>query len=854
MAFNLPGIQHLNLSRHHIVGIYNGTITSWNDSSISEINPEISLPDAPIMTVARAEKSGTTEIFTSALSSIDENWNRTYGTFSAGIDENDQPYYWNPDAISYYGKTNRGISGLLLSLRYTIAYLSVADAVEAHLTYARIINREGELVGPDSDSIQSAMDVMKDSFTHRFTVNLVDVPGKNSYPFAGYSYFVLYQSHPNGCKSAVALYRYMKWFIFDEKAQSDSKSLDFVPLSATIGEKVMAHLDKKFTCEGGSMVSDLAAEQEAYENRVIEPWKLPVIITSVIVAFILVLLIVHVIQRELKLNTALLKGHWKIPLDQISQLKNSNVENSSASFSRSDHFIPDKDGVEYEACGSKWEIKPLNIGHYNARRVWLQPSKIPSLDRLKISTRRVLLWSKNLHHTNIAQFFGVTQIHACTHFVMSYDTNGLLHDVLHNDKYHLDDNFKFCLALDVVAGMAFLHSEDIIHGDLTAASCCIDERWNVKISDWAYYKVAQKQDNIDIMRRDVGLDENVLLDKNYLARKSFWQAPEVLKNSKMLPTKEADIFSFSMLLLEIFSRSDPYSTLTDQYEPVDILQDVILRDIRPDYPHGSSPALQKIFDQCWATDPNGRPNFKKLKKLMEKAKPSKKGVLDCLMEALEIRTKELDHAIDGMQALLHQILPPSVAHKLQNGESVDAESYESVTIYFSDIVGFTRMSSLLTPMQVVQFLNCLYTCFDKVLDLYDVYKVETIGDAYMVISGLPNRNGILHAGEIASMALELMAAAAAFKIPNLLGDKLLLRAGMHSGPVASGVVGLKMPRFCLFGDTVNTASRMESTSAAMKVQVSEDCKTLLDQIGGYVMERRGTVSVKVMYVCSCHKH
>ncbi|ELT89648.1 hypothetical protein CAPTEDRAFT_118157 [Capitella teleta] len=197
-----------------------------------------------------------------------------------------------------------------------------------------------------------------------------------------------------------------------------------------------------------------------------------------------------------------------------------------------------------------------------------------------------------------------------------------------------------------------------------------------------------------------------------------------------------------------------------------------------------------------------------------------------------------------MQTLLYQILPPSVAIKLQNGETVDAESYESVTIYFSDIVGFTNMSSLLTPMQVVQFLNSLYTCFDTVLDLYDVYKVETIGDAYMVISGLPNRNGFLHAGEIASVALELMQASNSFEIPHLPNEPLQLRSGIHSGPVASGVVGLKMPRFCLFGDTVNTASRMESTSLAMRIQVSEDCKQLLDELGGFITEKRGTVSVK----------
>lgn len=99
-----------------------------------------------------------------------------------------------------------------------------------------------------------------------------------------------------------------------------------------------------------------------------------------------------------------------------------------------------------------------------------------------------------------------------------------------------------------------------------------------------------------------------------------------------------------------------------------------------------------------------------------------------------------------------------------------------------------------TPLQVVDFLNDLYTCFDSIIGNYDVYKVETIGDAYMVVSGLPIRNGIIHAAEIASMSLHLLSAVSEFKIQHRPADRLLLRIGMHSGPVCSGVVGLKMPR------------------------------------------------------------
>lgn len=204
-----------------------------------------------------------------------------------------------------------------------------------------------------------------------------------------------------------------------------------------------------------------------------------------------------------------------------------------------------------------------------------------------------------------------------------------------------------------------------------------------------------------------------------------------------------------------------------------------------------------------------------------------------------------------------------------------------VTIYFSDIVGFTELSANSTPLQVVNFLNDLYTVFDRVIKGYDVYKVETIGDAYMVVSGeqkccvfsletsclaptgLPIKNSNRHVGEIASMALELLQAVTVHRISHRPNDVLMLRIGIHTGPVVAGVVGLTMPRFCLFGDTgkrlfvtlhlvsrltgifaVNTASRMESCGEPLKIHISPQCKEKLDKLGGYTTKERGIVHMK----------
>jgi class 3 adenylate cyclase len=176
---------------------------------------------------------------------------------------------------------------------------------------------------------------------------------------------------------------------------------------------------------------------------------------------------------------------------------------------------------------------------------------------------------------------------------------------------------------------------------------------------------------------------------------------------------------------------------------------------------------------------------------------------------------------------------------------VKPESFSCVTIFFSDIVQFTQLSAESTPIEIVDFLNDLYSLFDSIISNYDVYKVETVGDAYMVVSGLPIRNGDEHAREIARMSLELLEGIERFQIKHLPNRKVQLRIGLHSGPCAAGVIGHKMPHYCLFGDTVNTASRMESHGEANKIHTSTQTKLILDKFGTFKLKLRGDIELKV---------
>ncbi|XP_012219675.1 soluble guanylate cyclase 88E [Linepithema humile] len=209
---------------------------------------------------------------------------------------------------------------------------------------------------------------------------------------------------------------------------------------------------------------------------------------------------------------------------------------------------------------------------------------------------------------------------------------------------------------------------------------------------------------------------------------------------------------------------------------------------------------------------------------------------------LEESMRKLDEEMKRTDELLYQMIPKQVADRLRNGESpIDTcEMFDSVSILFSDVVTFTEICSRISPMEVVSMLNAMYSLFDTLTERNRVYKVETIGDAYMVVSGAPVKEND-HADRVCDMALDMVEAITDLK-DRSTGNHLQIRVGVHSGAVVAGIVGLKMPRYCLFGDSVNTAARMEATSQAMQIHISQSTQELLSP--SYKVKERGEIEVK----------
>ncbi|MEQ2266327.1 Retinal guanylyl cyclase 2 [Xenotaenia resolanae] len=452
---------------------------------------------------------------------------------------------------------------------------------------------------------------------------------------------------------------------------------------------------------------------------------------------------------------------------------------------------------------------------------------------------------KDMRHENVNPFLGF--FHDCGVFaiVTEFCSRGSLEDLLLNDDVKLDWMFKSSLLLDLIKGMKYLHHRGVCHTRLKSRNCVVDGRFVLKVTDYGYNEVLESQRFPLVEARPEEL---------------LWTAPEILRTSQpgLHGTLPGDVYSFAIIMQEVVIRGPPFCML--DLSDADILEKLrkpppLCRPmVSPDYAPMECIQLMK---QCWTEQPDKRPTFDDIFDQFKNINKGKKtNIIDSMLRMLEQyssnleelireRTEELEIEKQKTEKLLTQMLPTSVAEALMVGAVVEPEHFDNVSLYFSDIVGFTTISANSEPIEVVDLLNDLYTVFDAIIGNHDVYKVETIGDAYMVASGVPVPNDNRHASEIANMSLDILSAVGTFKMRHMPDVPVRIRIGLHTGPCVAGVVGLTMPRYCLFGDTVTTASRMESSGMPYRIHVHQSTVKVLQELNlGYKLQLRGRTEVK----------
>jgi class 3 adenylate cyclase len=201
--------------------------------------------------------------------------------------------------------------------------------------------------------------------------------------------------------------------------------------------------------------------------------------------------------------------------------------------------------------------------------------------------------------------------------------------------------------------------------------------------------------------------------------------------------------------------------------------------------------------------------------------------------------KKLQEEQEKSEKLLLNILPQPIAERLKKCEGTIADSYSEVTVFFSDLVGFTELSTGISASALVEKLNRIFIAFDKLTEKYGLEKIKTIGDAYMLVGGAPTPRSD-HAEAVAYLALDVLKTLENLNEEN--NENFRVRIGIHTGPIVAGVMGKHKFNYDLWGDTVNIASRMESQGIPDHIQISESTYQLLKD--KFVCELRGPIDIK----------
>ncbi|XP_051898816.1 guanylyl cyclase C-like [Pristis pectinata] len=612
--------------------------------------------------------------------------------------------------------------------------------------------------------------------------------------------------------TSIKTIKYQKWFTFDTRNNNTNITL----------------LNPDFAWIQGLPSSKPKATPG---NR-----RLMVAVIGLTITVVVVTLIAMVVLQKYRMERKTRLKKWAhISSDQIVPLEvaeHSCINLKIEEDKRKDNFVPILRAKYDKKIVILKELKHKD-GNFTVRQ--------------KIELNKLL----QIDYYNLTKFYGTVKIDMEIFMVIEYCERGSLRDVLNDtisypDGTFMDLEFKVSVMYDIAKGMSYLHSSHVeVHGNLKSTNCVVDNRMVVKITEFGFNTIVMPQ-------------------------KGLWTAPEHLRNEGI--SQKGDTYSYGIIGQEIIYRKDTFYTQACS-DPAEKLKRVMMANestpLRPSLPLETATDQELevfgLIKNCWEEDPEKRPDFKKIEATLAKIlstfhSETNKSYMDTLIRRLQMYSKNLEHLVeertvlykaerDRADQLNYMLLPKPVVISLKTTGRVESELFEEVTIYFSDIVGFTTICKFSTPMEVVDMLNDMYKNFDQILDNHDVYKVETIGDAYMVASGLPKRNGNRHAVDITRMALDILNFMGSFELAHLPSLPIWIRIGIHSGPCAAGVVGTKMPRYCLFGDVVNTASRMESTGLPLRIHVNQStinilkrtrCKFEYEVRGETYLKGRGT--------------
>lgn len=446
------------------------------------------------------------------------------------------------------------------------------------------------------------------------------------------------------------------------------------------------------------------------------------------------------------------------------------------------------------------------------------------LSRNTIRSRVAAVWeASRMRHSNLVESIGV-----CLGaygdeilIVNRYMEKGTLNDLVHNTTVDMVQDLVLSILRDVACGLLFLHSKGVVGKNLRSHHLLLDSNYRCRIGTSLHP-----------------------MDRN--SRAAVWLAPEVLHGASR--TCASDVYAFGFFMYEVLYRAEPF-----EGETTSVVVDEIM-DTDADLPKRpflgtkrrsllvSTPEspIQALMISCWATNPDDRPDMETMYSLIQQTAPDNSSSLAERLMRGEALNKDL----------IDRLFPPfsevREALNSKNSRNAPIREHAAVTVYYSDIVGFTELSSTMEARKVAEMLHALYKGLDDLIGLHGLFKVETVGDAFFCCGNLLGDTPD-HVKRVAEYAIAAIKHAKTCRIDDRSNREILLRVGMHTGPVVSSIMGSMManPRYTLLGEAVTVAMRMEKTAEPGRIQCSEEVASVLQKshLSNRVKRRPGRVDV-----------
>ncbi|TKR72800.1 hypothetical protein L596_020200 [Steinernema carpocapsae] len=606
-----------------------------------------------------------------------------------------------------------------------------------------------------------------------------------------------------------------------------------------------------------------------------------IIVIASVMAFVVAAIIMFVIFRKIKTGEAK-NMPWALP---PSSIRNHSDRNGSSMLSMGSMQNKGFSQSANDAVRSR-ELVMADVVPAVAE-VYTTKDRIV-FDK---SDMMLLYQMKQIVHENLNVFIGLVtgKVPEPLKIVWSCGYRGTIENLLLTKKNQeadggnlmpIDDSIKGAFVRDILKGLIYLHTSPLqYHGALTPSQCFVDQYWVVKLSGFGVYKMLYKWKNNSIITSNGGRPLIPNADIHYYSPERRMGLKQFVQTNRFeslgLTEKNGqqfDMFSFGMILYEILTLKR-YSSLDDyrdtdqngQEEENSFFNENAEAQLPTQFAVSTDieetkevhPDLLGIITKCINSPIGQKPNADTAKKIIDSALKTPPSLVDQMLSNMEQytnhleqlvneRTKQLMEAMEHSTALLREMLPAQVADvltravqsfdirlffqvadELRKGNRVAPKYYRQASILYSDIVGFTSMCSESTPMEVVNLLGSLFKAFDQIIGDNDCYKVETIGDAYMIASGIPIEKKVENVRDIALVGLGMRDFLRDYEIPHRPGNFLQCRWGINTGPVFTGVIGTSAPRYCVFGATASLAAQMESMGTPGQIQLAFATNQLL---------------------------